>query len=166
MAADLAASWRPELRDGADGVIDRSQDARHSAGPNGGSTPRTCLELASRNPSWQRSCVTASTDRTYDRKRSDPHAASPLASRGPSTYGSPPSRGRREGRSVMLLVLQVVTATLVSIAIALALAHALELPGKLRLTEQTYRAVQTIYYPGFSLGGLAERLGLISLLRT
>src|SRR5215218_6678201 len=89
MAADLAASWRPELaRDGADGVIDRSQDARHSAGPNGGSTPRTCLELASRNPSWQRSCVTASTDRTYDRKRSDPHAASPLASRGPSTYGS------------------------------------------------------------------------------
>src|SRR5215217_623341 len=92
MAADLAASWRPELaRDGADGVIDRSQDARHSAGPNGGSTPRTCLELASRNPSWQRSCVTASTDRTYDRKRSDPHAASPLASRGPSTYGSPPS---------------------------------------------------------------------------
>src|SRR5215207_10025655 len=94
MAADLAASWRPELaRDGADGVIDRSQDARHSAGPNGGSTPRTCLELASRNPSWQRSCVTASTDRTYDRKRSDPHAASPLASRGPSTYGSPPSSG-------------------------------------------------------------------------
>src|SRR5437764_7126074 len=91
MAADLAASWRPELaRDGADGVIDRSQDARHSAGPNGGSTPRTCLELASRNPSWQRSCVTASTDRTYDRKRSDPHAASPLASRGPSTYGSRP----------------------------------------------------------------------------
>src|SRR5215211_4978145 len=89
MAADLAASWRPELRDGADGVIDRSQDARHSAGPNGGSTPRTCLELASRNPSWQRSCVTASTDRTYDRKRSDPHAASPLASRGPSTYGVP-----------------------------------------------------------------------------
>ena len=66
----------------------------------------------------------------------------------------------------MLLVLQIVTATLVSIAMALALAHALELPGKLRLTEQTYRAVQTIYYPGFFLGGLAEPLGLISLLRT
>ncbi|MFL5066978.1 MAG: anthrone oxygenase family protein [Xanthobacteraceae bacterium] len=64
----------------------------------------------------------------------------------------------------MLLVLQIVTAMLVSIAMALALAHALELPGKLRLTEQTYRAVQTIYYPGFSLGGLAEPLGLISLL--
>jgi Domain of unknown function (DUF1772) len=64
----------------------------------------------------------------------------------------------------MLLVLQIVTATLVAIAMALALAHALELPGKLRLTEQTYRAVQTIYYPGFSLGGLAEPLGLISLL--
>src|SRR5215216_7862165 len=99
MAADLAASWRPELaRDGADGVIDRSQDARHSAAPNGGSTPPTCLELASRNPSWQRSCVTASTDRTYDRKRSDPHAASPLASRGPSTYGSRLSRLTALGR--------------------------------------------------------------------
>jgi hypothetical protein len=64
----------------------------------------------------------------------------------------------------MLLVLQVVTAMLVSIAMALALAHALELPGKLRLPEQTYRAVQTIYYPGFTFGGLAEGLGLISLL--
>jgi hypothetical protein len=64
----------------------------------------------------------------------------------------------------MLLVLQIVTATLVSIAMALALAHALELPGKLRLPEQTYRAVQTIYYPGFTLGGLAEVLGLVCLL--
>jgi hypothetical protein len=64
----------------------------------------------------------------------------------------------------MLLVLQVVTAMLVSIAMALALAHALELPGKLRLPEQTYRAVQTIYYPGFTFGGLAEVLALISLL--
>jgi hypothetical protein len=64
----------------------------------------------------------------------------------------------------MLLVLQIVTATLVSIAMALALAHALELPGKLRLDERTYRAVQTIYYPGFTWGGLAEVLGLIALL--
>jgi hypothetical protein len=64
----------------------------------------------------------------------------------------------------MLPVLQIVTATLVSIAMALALAHALELPGKLRLDEQTYRAVQTIYYPGFTLGGSAEPLGLLSLL--
>src|SRR5262245_5638770 len=53
------------------------------------SKPPYCLELMSRNPSWQRSCATASTDRTYDRKRSDPRAAPPLAARGPSTYGLP-----------------------------------------------------------------------------
>jgi hypothetical protein len=53
------------------------------------SKPPYCLELMSRNPSWQRSCATASTDRTYDRKRSDPRAAPPLAGRGPSTYGLP-----------------------------------------------------------------------------
>jgi hypothetical protein len=67
-----ALPLRPKLaRDGADGVIDRSQDARHSERPSG--LPQrspSCLELASRNPSWQRSCATATTDRTYDRKRS------------------------------------------------------------------------------------------------
>src|SRR6266849_6720395 len=50
-------------------------------------TPFGCLDLASRNPSWQRSCATATTDRTYDRKRSDSHEQT-LATRGPSTYGS------------------------------------------------------------------------------
>src|SRR5882672_9573649 len=49
-------------------------------------TPFGCLDLASRNPSWQRSCATATTDRTYDRKRSDSHEQT-LATRGPSTYG-------------------------------------------------------------------------------
>ena len=63
-----------------------------------------------------------------------------------------------------MVVLQVVTATLVSIAMALALAHALEFPGKMRLTEATYRAVQTIYYPGFTIGGIAEVLALLMLL--
>ena len=32
-------------------------------------------------------CDVRPLDRTYDRKRSDPHAAPPLAGRGPSTYG-------------------------------------------------------------------------------
>src|SRR6266540_4160260 len=50
-------------------------------------TPLGCLDLASRNPSRQRSCATATTDRTYDRKRSDSHEQT-LATRGPSTYGS------------------------------------------------------------------------------
>jgi hypothetical protein len=39
---------------------------------------------------------------------------------------------------------------------ALSLAHALEVPGKLRLNKEQYLAVQTIYYPGFTLGGIAE----------
>src|ERR1700733_5021814 len=33
--------------------------------------PNFCLGLVARNPSWQRSCATASTDRTYDRNRFD-----------------------------------------------------------------------------------------------
>lgn len=37
-----------------------------------------------------------------------------------------------------------------------ALAHALELPGKLRLDERGYRIAQTIYYPGFTVVGAAE----------
>ena len=64
----------------------------------------------------------------------------------------------------MLLVLQVVAVMFVSIAMALALAHALELPGKLRLSEETYRAVQEIYYPGFTFGGAGEGLALLSVL--
>src|SRR6266481_3283657 len=58
-------------------------------------TPFGCLDLASRNPSWQRSCATATTDRTYDRKRSDSHEQT-LATRGPSTYGSGHVRPRQQ----------------------------------------------------------------------
>jgi hypothetical protein len=50
----------------------------------------------------------------------------------------------------------------------LSVAHALEFPGKLRLDEPTYRAVQAIYYPGFTTGGLVGEFGgmlaLIALL--
>jgi hypothetical protein len=46
---------------------------------------------------------------------------------------------------------------------ALALAHALELPGKMRLDRDHYLAVQTIYYPGFALAGAAEPLAILSL---
>src|SRR6266487_250065 len=60
-------------------------------------TPFGCLDLASRNPSRQRSCATATTDRTYDRKRSDSHEQT-LATRGPSTYGSLLSQGRHQQR--------------------------------------------------------------------
>lgn len=61
----------------------------------------------------------------------------------------------------MLTVLQVLAVMLVAVAMALALAHALELPGKLRLTKNAYYAVQPIYYPGFTIGGFAEPVGII-----
>jgi hypothetical protein len=63
----------------------------------------------------------------------------------------------------MYVVLQVLTVIAVAIAMALALAHALELPGKLRLTKQQYLDTQPIYYPGFTIGGVAEPLGLLMM---
>ena len=59
--------------------------------------------------------------------------------------------------------IQLVSLLLVAIAMALSLAHALELPGKMRLGKDTYLAVQQIYYPGFTFGGMAEPLGTIAL---
>lgn len=64
----------------------------------------------------------------------------------------------------MLQTLQILTTLLVAVAMALALAHALELPGKVRLPKEHYLAVQRIYYPGFTIGGIAEPLALILLL--
>ncbi len=64
----------------------------------------------------------------------------------------------------MLHALQVVTVIFVSVAMALALAHALELPGKLRLTKEAYYAMQPIYYPGFTIGGIGEAGGLLLLI--
>ena len=48
--------------------------------------------------------------------------------------------------SSMAVALKVATVFLVSVDMATSLAHALEFPGKLRLDERTYLAVQTIYY--------------------
>jgi hypothetical protein len=63
----------------------------------------------------------------------------------------------------MFSVLQVLTVVLVAVAMALALAHALELPGKMRLDKETYYAMQSIYYPGFTIGGgIGEAGGTIS----
>src|SRR5262245_13404198 len=64
----------------------------------------------------------------------------------------------------MFHVLQVLAVLLVAVATCLALAHALELPGKLRLSKDTYLAIQPIYYPGFTIGGASEPLGMIVLL--
>lgn len=68
----------------------------------------------------------------------------------------------------MHTALLIVVLLLVAVTMGLSLAHALEFPGKLRLDEPTYRAVQTIYYPGFTIGGLVGEFGgmlmLIALL--
>ena len=63
----------------------------------------------------------------------------------------------------MLDVLRVVTVLLVVVAVAPALAHALELPGKMRLTREAYVAMQPIYYPGFTIaGGIGEAGGTMA----
>lgn len=61
----------------------------------------------------------------------------------------------------MLQFLQIVTLVLVAVTMALSLAHALEYPGKLRLGEKDYRAVQAIYYPGFTFGGASEPAAIV-----
>lgn len=64
----------------------------------------------------------------------------------------------------MLLTLQVLAVFLMAVAMSMALAHALEFPGKRRLDERTYFAVQAIYYPGFTLGGIGEPLAAFATL--
>lgn len=64
----------------------------------------------------------------------------------------------------MTQILSVLAVLLVAVTMGLALAHALEFPGKLRLDEQTYRAVQAIYYPGFTFGGMVGEAGALLLL--
>ena len=56
-------------------------------------------------------------------------------------------------------ILSLTALLLVAVTMGLSLAHALEFAGKLRLDEQTYRAVQAIYYPGFTIGGLVGEFG-------
>jgi hypothetical protein len=64
----------------------------------------------------------------------------------------------------MLLSLEILSVLLVAVAMALSLAHALEWTGKLRLSKEEYLAMQPIYYPGFTIGGIAEPAGLLALL--
>jgi len=64
----------------------------------------------------------------------------------------------------MILFLQVITIFLASLAMSLAVAHALELPGKMRLSKENYIVTQTIYYPGFTIGGIGEGLSMAAAL--
>ena len=59
----------------------------------------------------------------------------------------------------MFQILQILSIVLVAVGVALSLAHALELPGKLRLPKETYIAVQSIYYPGFTIGAAFGEFG-------
>jgi len=64
----------------------------------------------------------------------------------------------------MIRVLEIATVFVTALAISLALAHALEWPGKRRLDQQTYRAVQTIYYPGLTFGGFSEWIAIVAMI--
>ncbi|WP_072397404.1 DUF1772 domain-containing protein [Hyphomicrobium sp. CS1GBMeth3] len=64
----------------------------------------------------------------------------------------------------MYIALEVLAVMLAAVTMSLALAHALELPGKLRLDREQYLTVQTIYYPGFTLGGIAEVASIVAVL--
>lgn len=57
----------------------------------------------------------------------------------------------------MRVSLQIFSIILVTLALTPALAHALELPGMRRLSQDVYVAVQKIYYPGFTLAASRSR---------
>lgn len=63
-------------------------------------------------------------------------------------------------------VLTILCLMLVAAKFGTSLAHVAELPGKLRLDEATYKAVQAIYYPGFTLVGLIGEFGGMIALAT
>jgi hypothetical protein len=66
-------------------------------------------------------------------------------------------------KSAMFHFLQSLALFLVAIAMALSLAHALELPGKLRLNREAYLSVQPIYYPGFTYAGASEPISILAV---
>jgi hypothetical protein len=61
----------------------------------------------------------------------------------------------------MVAAISVLSLLLTALVLTTALAHALELPGKIRLPQDTYMAVQQIYYPGFTYAGVAEPLAIL-----
>ncbi|WP_246230073.1 DUF1772 domain-containing protein [Bradyrhizobium cytisi] len=64
----------------------------------------------------------------------------------------------------MMQTLKILAVIVTSIPMALSLAHALELPGKYRLDRDSYLAMQSVYYPGFTVGGAAEPLSILIVL--
>lgn len=62
----------------------------------------------------------------------------------------------------MYAFLQFLACLLAAAAMAPALAHALEMPGKMRLDREHYFVVQQIYYPGFTAAGIAEPAAILA----
>lgn len=63
----------------------------------------------------------------------------------------------------MIVPLKLASLFLVVATMIPSVAHALELPGKLRLSREQYLVVQPIYYPGFTIIGAAEPLSIVVL---
>jgi hypothetical protein len=63
----------------------------------------------------------------------------------------------------MIRAMTAISLFLVVLTVATSLAHALELPGKMRLSREQYLAVQAIYSPGFTYADLAEPLSIVAL---
>lgn len=64
----------------------------------------------------------------------------------------------------MFQFLQVLTLVLVASTLAFSLAHVGEWSGKLRLNREDYFTTQTIYYPGFTIGGISEPVSILALI--
>ncbi|MFU0505960.1 anthrone oxygenase family protein [Pseudaminobacter sp. NGMCC 1.201702] len=64
----------------------------------------------------------------------------------------------------MSTALQTLNLLLVALFMVTTLAHALEMPGKMRLSKDIYFAAQRIYYPGFTIAGIAEPVAMLTLL--
>lgn len=62
-----------------------------------------------------------------------------------------------------MLILQIAASVLVACAMTFSLAHAAEMPGKMKLDKANYFAVQKIYHPGFTIGGISEPAAIIAL---
>jgi len=61
----------------------------------------------------------------------------------------------------MQTVLEIIALVIAALVVTTTLAHALEMPGKLRLHKEAYLGMQMIYYPGFTFAGAAEPLAIV-----
>ncbi len=63
----------------------------------------------------------------------------------------------------MTVILLAASLVLASVTIVAPLAGALEAPGAVRLSRESYVVVRGLYYPGFTIAGVAEPLAIFAL---